>query len=124
MTIDDLLKIWANWSCLPCSERLILLGGKHPLARLMDGSVGGRPVYCSMLPYDVVVDNSVAYKIEMAIAKLNKRYRAIIQAEYLTVGEQEYKAQGFGLSVNAYRIRLCRAKQNLSLLLKDLLKQC
>lgn len=123
MTIDDLLKMWVNWLRLPCLEG-VRVTAKHPLARLMDGSVGGRPIYCSMLPYDVAVDNSVACQVEKAIAKLNKGYCEVIKAEYLTVGEQEYKAESFGLSVNAYRIRLCRAKRILSLMLKDLLNPC
>ena len=124
MTIDDLLKMWANWLRLPCNERLILSGGKHPLARLMDGNMGGRPIYFSTLPYNINVDDSMACKVEIAISKLNKRYRAVVQAEYLQRAKQEQKAEDMGITANAYRLRLHRAKQNLSLLLKDLLKLC
>lgn len=124
MTIDDLLKMWANWSRLPCKERLILSGSKHPLARLMDGDVSGRPIFCISLPYNIKVDDSIAYKVEIAIGKLNKRYRAVVQVEYLQRAKQEQKAEDMGITANAYRLRLHRAKQNLSLLLKDLLKRC
>ena len=48
MTIDDLLKMWADWLRLPCTESSVSLG-KHPLAKLIDGNVGGRPVYCSTI---------------------------------------------------------------------------
>ena len=124
MTIDDLLKMWANWSRLPCNERLILSGGKHPLARLMDGNIRGRPIYFPTLPYNINVDAWMACKVEIAIGKLNKRYRAVVQAEYLQRAKQEQKAEDMGITANAYRLRLHRAKQNLSLLLKDLLKLC
>ncbi|AUX61991.1 sigma-70 region 4 domain-containing protein [Simonsiella muelleri] len=121
MTIDDLLKMWADWLRLPCTESSVSLG-KHPLAKLIDGNVGGRPVYCSTILYGGAVDNSVAAKVEMAIAKLSSKYQEIVRVEYLRQAEQEIKAQYFGISVNNYRVRLHRAKMNLSLLLKDLLK--
>ncbi|WP_304335017.1 hypothetical protein [Conchiformibius steedae] len=109
MTIDQLLDGWVLWK-----RRANWSGSqsKHPLARLMDGMVGGAPVYCAILPrqYD---DDAVFSRIDIAICKLKPKYKQAIIQEYCTVASQQHKADGLRISLSTYRVHLCRAKKTL-----------
>lgn len=109
MTIDELLNGWVLWK-----RRANWSGSqsKHPLARLMDGLSGGKPVYCAILPrqYD---DDAVFSRIDLAIHKLKPNYKQTIIQEYCTVASQQHKADGLKITLSAYRVRLHRAKEKL-----------
>lgn len=109
MTVEELLEGWAAWLCRPSA---ICGSAKHPLARLMDGQSGGAPVYCSILPYGLGLDDdSVFARVDSAVAALPPRYKQAVCLKYRQRADDEHHAAALGISLNAFRIRLCRAKE-------------
>lgn len=117
MTVDDLLNTWVEWSRYGGS--VLRSPAKHPLSKLMDG-LAGVSVCCSAV-VGRSADDDAAAQVEMAVAKLPRKQKAVILAEYLKTGEREEKAEDLGMTCNAYYVALHRAKNNLSLTLKHLL---
>lgn len=120
MTVDDLLQMWADWSNSDNQSNCFV--AKHPLAKLIDGAIGGAPIYCSFSPSGLPRDDRKAAQVEMAVAKLGRVQKKVVRAEYLQEGEQDEKAQRLCMNHITYRTNLHKAKKNLSLTLKHLLK--
>lgn len=119
MTVDDLLKMWADWSQSDNQSNCFI--AKHPLAKLIDGAAGGTPIYCSFVPSGLPRDDRKAAQVEMAVAKLGRVQKKVVSAEYLEEGEQDEKAKKLRMEPSAYRNALHHARKNLSLTLNHLL---